>query len=185
MPRQVGVFTVVEAPVEGRGARTVGYQAIIDGAPVLATAQRRQLRSTSLLPDYDLLSPRSDAILDDELARSLAQVRRFYPAMEAATPRGFLVFHSGMMRPGRHVTVHFRDAENPLLPDAVMDIDIVCCTTRREVVEMRFRYRPGLDAARETVSFIAAFPWDAAEAARLVERYPGTARTALPTGDDQ
>ena len=46
-------------------------------------------------------------------------------------------------------------------PEAMrMEVSVLCCTRRHEMVEYRFRHSASLEAGRETAEFLRAFPWN-------------------------
>lgn len=162
-PERVGAFERIENLAHGRGAVTVGYQLVTPQGGVAATVQRRTIRrSTSLVPQLDIGQPEqtADMIVDAEINRSLAQVRRFYPDASSGEVQKMLLQREGRLHPMRQSVISFRDDSSGEILPMQMDVYVVCCTTRGEVVEYRFRHTPDVSAAFKQNEFVRGFPWD-------------------------
>jgi hypothetical protein len=157
----------VEPPVRGRNSVVAGYQLVTASGSIVATVQVRPAAgATSLLPQLDIGRGDADAIAAAALAHSIAEVRRFYPEAQADAEREVLVVHDGVLRSGRGSAVEYRVSTDDVPQAMRMEVSVLCCTRRRELVEYRFRHAASLEVGRETSEFLRAFPWSAEEAAR-------------------
>lgn len=119
----------------------------------------------SLLPALDLGRHDSAALAEAGLTRSLAQIRRYYPAATNSPARPLLVVHDGVLRRGWATAVAFADDAAPPQP-VRMEVAVLCCAAGHELVEYRFRHAASFPAEREMSAFLRAFPWTAEEADR-------------------
>lgn len=166
-PEQVGAFERVEAPVKGRSGILAGYQLVAPSGSVMATVQRRPAPGVgSLTPVLDKGPSDSAAVAEAELARSIAQIHRFYPDASADAFAAFLLLRGSRLRPGRSARVEYREEVDGQIQTMKMDINVVCCTDGHEVVEYRFRHAAAVAADMEESEFLRGFPWIAADAAR-------------------
>jgi hypothetical protein len=161
-PAHVADFEQVEPPVHGRSSVVAGYQLVLAAGSVVATVQRRAVADNrSLIPALDQGAGGADAVLAAELARSIAQVRRFYPDATASAPQSFLVLQEGRLRPGRAVVMDYRNDSEGADPAMQLDVKLLCCTAAHEMVEYRFRHPAGVTADLAESDFLRQFPWRA------------------------
>jgi hypothetical protein len=163
-PDRVGAFERVEPPVHGRASITAGYQFAAAAGSVMATVQRRPAEGgTSLFPALDIGRNEAETIAEAALVRSIAQIRRFYPEATTGPVRPVLLVRGGVLRTGRGITVDYREIVEDGPRTMQMEVSVLCCTSRREVVEYRFRHLAGLGLDREVSDFLRGFPWAAEE----------------------
>jgi hypothetical protein len=163
-PEWMGAFERVEAPVKGRSGILAGYQLLAPSGSVIATVQRRPAPGVgSLAPALDKGPSDSAAVAEAELARSIAQIHRFYPDARTDATEPFLVLRGGRLRPGRSAGVEYQEEVDGLVQTMKMDVKVVCCTDGHEVVEYRFRHTGAVTADPEESAFLRGFPWTTAD----------------------
>jgi len=163
-PERVGAFARAAPPVQGHGGVTGGYQQTDAGGGLVVTVQVRPAgEGASLLPALDLGRGDSGALTEAALGRSLAQIRRFYPAATVTPPREVLLVRDGVLRNGRGVTVEYQESLGEAMQAVRLEVIVLCCTARHELVEYRFRHAAGTDSGAAITAFLRGFAWRGAE----------------------
>jgi hypothetical protein len=79
--------------------------------------------------------------------------------------RSFLVMREGAMHPVRHMVVTYTEAVDGVPAAMRLDVNVMCCTRNRELVEIRFRQLDGPIPDLEESEFLRNVPWGVADRA--------------------
>ena len=159
-PPLVARFARVGDLVRGKIGVTAGYQLTDADVGVEATVHVAvAVTGASLLPSLDRRDGKPADIAAAALARSIAQVRRFYPRGRVEPPHDAFVVRGGALRPGRASTLHYEELLDGRLQLFDLDVVVFCCADGDATYEYRFRHPASVDAHAADAAFIEPLPW--------------------------
>jgi hypothetical protein len=162
-PAKIGDFErvdVTKGEHSGPGV-TAGYSQVVGGDTVIATIRvYPAVASHTLLPAIDLGGGGIDADASAQaLARSVAQVRRFYPKASVLTEAAAFLFQRGALQSGKSAVVEYHELHAGQPRTMRLKIYSFCCAGGQWAYEYRFRYPAGLDDAFSIVAFMRETTW--------------------------
>jgi hypothetical protein len=163
-PGQIGDFERVDVSKSDHSTPgvTAGYSQTVGSDNVIATIRVHPAGAgDTLLPSVNLGGGGIDADASAQaLARSIAQVRRFYPKAALLTEAPAFLFQKGALQSGKSAVLEYHELHAGQPRTMQLKIYSFCCGAGQWAYEYRFRYPAGLDAEFGIVTFMRATAWE-------------------------